>query len=430
MLEVWEARKKILEEVALLGKKEVAIKKKEEVKLLESLGRILAQDIISNIDIPPFCNSAVDGFAVKYEETQGASKEKPVWLRLTGEIPAGKLATHPLFSKEAIKIMTGAPVPEGASAVVMIENTTTIKDKVAVHKEVTLNENIRQKGEDIKKEETVLTPGKRIRPAEIAVLASLGQAKVSVYKRPKVAILSTGDELIELDEDITPGKIRNSNSYSLFSLVAQYGGEPILLGIARDNKDDTEKKIRQGLEIGDILLTSAGVSVGEYDLVKDVFKELGIELSFWQVAMQPGKPLVFAEWNGKLVFGLPGNPVSSIITFEEFVRPALFAMMGSKETGFLEVSALLEEDINKKSGKTHFMRGICWNEDGVFKVKTTGSQASGIQKSMILANCIIVIPKEITMVKKGEFVTIQILNHLPLQVESLATLKTEYSRLY
>lgn len=424
MLDVSEARARILKEVSFTGE--------ESVSLLNSLGRVLASSVVSDLDLPPFRNSAVDGYAVYYEDTICATREKPVKLKVIYTIQAGGVPKSPLSKGEAVKIMTGAPVPEEATAVVMVEDTSLLDSNgssnenwIFVHKEVTKEENIRERGEDVSSGETVIHKGKRIRPQEIAMLASLGWKEVPVYKRPKVAILSTGDELVELGEAIPAGKIRNSNSYALAALVAQYGGEPVYLGIARDNLPDTETKIKAGLTQGDIFITSAGVSVGEYDLVKDVFKKLGIELSFWQVAMQPGRPVVFASWNGKLVFGLPGNPVSSMIAFEEFVRPALLSMTGSSQCDFFEVRAIAKEPIKKKAGRQHFLRGICWQEDGSFYVRLTGPQGSGIQKSMVRANCIIVVPKDVTEVKTGEEVTIQLLNYISVPFSDIFNNKVQ-----
>lgn len=415
MLDVSEARGRILEKISIVGV--------EKVSILSSLGRVLALDIVSDINLPPFRNSAVDGYAVCYEDTRGASVKTPIKLKITGVIAAGAVFEHLVKNGEAVKIMTGAPMPNGATAVVMVEDTKSDNsvglleknNEVIICKEVTQEENIRQIGEDVCKGEIVISKGKRIRPQEIAMLASLGYYMVSIYKRPKVAILSTGDELVEISEAIiTPGKIRNSNSYSIAALVAQYGGEPVQLGIAKDSWEDTEEKIKSGLKDCDVFITSAGVSVGEYDLVKDVFKSIGVELSFWQVAMQPGRPVVFGVWNNKLIFGLPGNPVSSMIAFEEFVRPAILAASGDSFVEFLEVWAIAHETIKKKHGRTHFMRGVCWKENGSFYVKLTGSQGSGIQKSMVAANCIVIVPKDISEIKKGETVTIQLLNHFPL----------------
>lgn len=382
----------------------------EKVGLVESLGRVLGEDIIAPRDNPPWDNSAMDGFAVRYQDIkQEHAIAKPVVLRVIEDVPAGKVAVKSVGPGEAIRIMTGAPLPKGADVVVKVEDTEHTPDSVKVFKPEPLGSNVRPQGEDVRKGDCIIARGTPLRPAEVGMLAILAKSFVLVHQRPRVAILSTGDELADLDEPFDPDKIINSNSYGLAAAVQEAGGIPILLGIARDQPAALKEKISQGLN-ADILVLSGGVSMGDYDFTKPVFKELGAEMNFWKLAIKPGQPLAFGKIQGKLAFGLPGNPVSSMVTFEQLVRPAMLKMGGHGSYGRPVVQAILQEKFSKRPDRRHFLRGILTREEGVLKVRLTGDQGSGILTSMVKANCLIDIPREVEKLNPGDAVTVQILS--------------------
>ncbi len=400
MIKVEEAQKVILGNIRSSGS--------EEITILESMGRTISKDYCSKDDIPPFDNSAMDGYAVSSSEVAGANRQKPVILDVIEDLPAGRVAKREIKKGQGIRIMTGAPIPCGADAVIMVEKTQADGGKVKIFESAKAGENIRCAGEDIKRGELVLRKGKIIGPAEIGILASLGVKSVEVAKSPGVGILATGDELVEIEEDLTAGKIRNSNSYSLSGQVKKAGGIPHHLGIVSDDKSEIRRKIEEGLE-NDILLISGGVSVGEYDYVKEVMADLNGRIEFWKVAIRPGKPLVFGVINGKPVFGLPGNPVSSMVSFEVFVRPAILKMLGQKGDNRREVDAILEESIKKKKDFKYFLRAKTEWKGGEYRTKTTGPQGSGILKSMALANSLIILSEGEEFVEKGRQVTVRFL---------------------
>jgi len=400
----------IIEEALKTVLKNLSPLETEEVRLTEALNRILAEDIYSDIDIPLLDNSAMDGYALRAQDASGASKTKPVILKVIEDLRAGYLATHKVGKNQAIRIMTGASVPKGADSVIMVEFTEKdTEEKVKIFRESKLGDNIRKKSEDIKNGELVLSSCLRLNSAHIGVLASLGKATIKVIRRPKVAILATGDEVIDIDEKLELGKLRSSNTYTLYNQVIECGGVPKNLGIARDKPDELQAKIEQGLDC-DIILTSGGVSVGDYDLVKFILAKMGTDIKFWKVAMRPGKPLAFGLIKGIPIFGLPGNPVSSMISFEVFVRPALLKLLSQKEDVRKEVDAVLEEDITKKKGLRYFLRAQTHWDKGIYLTKTTGAQGSGILKSMSLANSLIILPEEEEHVKKGTRVTVRFLD--------------------
>jgi len=404
MIKVDEALKIILGAVKQL--------ESENIPLIKSLGRVLSEDIHAGSDIPGFDNSAMDGYAVRFSDTVNASKVNPKTLEIICDIKAGDSPKASLKENQAARIMTGAIIPKGADSVIMVEDTLRIAGKekiVQMFKEVKRGDNIRKKGEDIKKGELVIPAGKELNSAHIGILASLGMSMVNVYRRPRVAILATGDEVIDIDKELTPGKLRNSNTYTLYSQVLKCGAIPKNLGIAKDKPEELEKKIREGLDC-DIIITSGGVSVGDYDLVKYILAKMGTNIKFWQVAMRPGKPLVFGVIKGKPVLGLPGNPVSSMISFEVFVRPAILNMMGRTHEERRDVDAVLEEDIVKKKGLRYYLRAHTRWKDGVYLTRTTGPQGSAILKSMAAANSIIIIPEEEEKIEKGIRVTVRFLD--------------------
>jgi molybdopterin molybdotransferase len=388
----------------------------EEVEILDALDLVLAEDVYSDMDIPPFDNSAMDGYAVRAADTVEASPEAPVTLRVIGDLAAGYTTDLVVEPGTAIRIMTGAPLPAGADAVVRFEETSEglsgregAHDRIGVFSQVAFGENVRPAAEDIRKGELVLAEGTILRPQEIGVLASLGRARVHVIRRPRVAILATGDELVAIDELLSPGKIRNSNEYSNAALVQRYGGIPVRLGMARDDVEELTAKIREGLaQKVDLFLTSAGVSVGDYDVVKDVLGAEG-EMHFWQVCMKPGKPLAFGEIQGVPLLGLPGNPVSVMVSFEQFARPAILKMLGKTRLRKPTVEAILEEDV-ESSGRRGFKRAVITKRDGEYYASVTGPQGSGVLTSMVKANGLAIIPEGIRQMGAGERVTVQMLD--------------------
>jgi len=402
MIQVEEALHQILQKISRLGI--------ERLPILQARARILAEDIHSARNIPPWDNSAMDGYAVRWKDIQGASRMNPAVLRVLGDLPAGRVFKGQGGPGEAVRIMTGAPIPEGFDTVVQVEDTEKDGDRVRVFGPLEKGKNIRFSGEDVKAGEKVMEAGDLLRPAHVGMLASLQRSMVSVYQQPRVAILSTGDELLEIDEPWEEGKIVNSNSYSLASLVAESGGIPLQLGIAKDRLEELSERIQQGL-VADLLVTSGGVSVGDYDFVKRMLSELG-QMNFWKVAMRPGQPLAFGRISGKPLFGLPGNPVSSMVSFEQFVRPSILKMSGHKNLFRPTLQAVLREDVHKKAGLVHFIRCRLLPEKGKVYATATGEQGSGILSSMVKAQGLIVLPREQTLARAGEEVRVIILDPL------------------
>ena len=401
MISVEEALQVILKSIQVLGL--------EKVDILSSLGRVLGEDIYAPYHIPHWDNSAMDGYAVIQKDIKDATPENPATLKVVADLPAGYTAKRDLKKGEVIRIMTGAPIPEGSDTVVMVEDTKRNGDKVNIFKANSKGDNIRKAGEDVSKGTLVLPKGSVIHPAEVGMLASLKRSFVSVYQKPTVAVISTGDELIDVDENLTGGKIVSSNTYSLSSLVRYLGATPLILGIAKDKSEDLLDRFKVAVR-ADMIISSGGVSVGDYDLVKDILKELGAEMKFWKVSMRPGQPLAFGVIEGKPTFGLPGNPVSCMVSFEQFVRPSILKASGYRQIFRPLIEACLKEPINKKVGKKYFIRCIVSMEEGKYVVTTTGEQGSGILMSMVRANGLIVLPEEKTTFEAGEMVKVQILN--------------------
>ncbi|MCL0102519.1 molybdopterin molybdotransferase MoeA [Dehalococcoidia bacterium] len=412
MISVEEALEKILSNVSVL--------EPEEKPILDSLGQVLAEDVCSDIDVPPLDNSAMDGYAVQWEDIRGATISQPRTLSVIGEVAAGYISDRTVVPGTAIRIMTGAPVPAGADSVVQFEDTDEEVrkaagkplDEIGIGREVVKGSNIRRAGEDITRGSLVLASGMVLRPQEIGVLASLGRANVLVIRRPTVAVLATGDELVEVGRPLPPGKIYNSNTYSIATQVRRYGAIPHILGIATDEKQELMEKITRGMD-SDLLITSAGVSRGDYDIVKDVLAELG-EISFWTVRMKPGKPLAFGilAGNGKKVphLGFPGNPVSSMIAFEQFARPAILKMLGKTNLAKPTVSAISESRIENANGRRIFARAIVRKRDGRYFACVAGPQGSGILTSMSGANGLLVVPEDVGIIEVGDEVSVQMLD--------------------
>ena len=423
MISVEEALEKILSYVEVL--------EPERRPILDCLGQVLAEDVYSTIDIPPLDNSAMDGYAVRAEDTYGARESSPVYLAVVGEVAAGSLPTKEIEPGTAIRIMTGAPLPDGADAVVQFEDTDEMTRKssggdlsqIGILRQAKKRLNVRNRGEDIARGSLVLEKGRVLRPQEIGVLASLGRSTALVIRRPIVAILATGDELIAIDQPLDPGKIHDSNTYTIAAEVSRYGGIPRILGIGRDSIQSLTEKIDEGLD-ADMLITSGGVSKGDYDIVKDVLAEHG-EVGFWTVRMKPGKPLAFGimknvEGSRKRQvphLGLPGNPVSSMITFEQFARPAISKMMGKKTLTKPTIRAIIEANIANNDGRRVFARVIVTRRDGQYYASVTGPQGSGILTSIAKANGLAVIPETSKGVKAGEMVEVQMLDWMEEQGE-------------
>lgn len=402
MISAEEAVSRILDQVSILPA--------EDTPILETLGQVVAEDVIAAFDIPPLANSAMDGYAVRAEDTAGASEESPRWLRVVGEVAAGMLSARLVEPGTAIRIMTGAPVPEGANAVVQFENTSEGKQpagpptesdrRVAVLHPISVGGNVRQAGEDVRQGSVVLARGTVIRPAEIGVMASLGLTSARVHRRPRVAILSTGDEVVEPGQALGPGQIYDANSFSLAAQVKQAGGIPMRIGIAQDSRADLEAKLSR-LADADLLLTSAGVSVGDFDIVKEVLAAEG-EVNFWRVRVKPGKPLAFGRIRGIPHLGLPGNPVSSMVAFELFARPAILKMLGRRALHKPMVEAILEGQADNRDGRRVFLRARVEKVNGEYVARLTGPQGSGILTSMALANALVIIPEDVRRVRTGD----------------------------
>ena len=389
----------------------------EKVNILDARARVIGEDVFAARNIPPADNSAMDGYAVRHIDTKGATRAKPLRLKVIEEIPAGKVPQKKLRKGEASRIMTGAIIPDAADAIVRQEDTKKIGKTVIIYTAVKEGRDIRFAGEDVQKEELVISKGSIVSPAQIGMLASLGRAFVSVYQKPRVAIISTGDELVDIENDPPPAKIVNSNSYSLAAQVMECGAIPLILGIAKDKKSELQEKFETALH-ADLIISSGGVSVGDFDFVKDVMGEIGNAMHFWQVAMKPGKPLAFGSIKGIPLFGLPGNSVSAMVSFEQFVRPYLLKMQGHTKIFRQAIKALSGQEIQKKKGVKHFIRAIVKKEKNQYMAAITGEQGSGILKSMVLANALIALKENETKVKKGDQVTVQLLDDSLSKTES------------
>ena len=388
---------------APLGAADAAIKILAEVRLQpalripldDALDSVLAEDVVSRLDIPAWTNSAMDGYAARGEDVRGATEARPVRLRVVEQLPAGRFPEKVIGRGECARIFTGAPLPRGADSVIRQEDTDLGATTVLVLKDRDAGVNIRRVGEDIRKGTTVLTAGTELGPAQLGVLASLAVAHPLVYRRPRVAILGSGDEIVDIDqpEEILSGrKIASSNTHTLVALVRRAGGEPVNLGIAGDTPEDLRAHLTRALDC-DLLVTTAGISVGEHDFVRSVLEELGGELRFWKLRMRPGAPVGFGLLGRMPWIGLPGNPVSTMVTFELFVRPAIRRMMGHRLPFRRTVAVRAAEPISVKPKLQHFLRGIVHDGPDGAEARLTGPQGSGILTSMVLANALLVIPE-------------------------------------
>jgi molybdopterin molybdotransferase len=384
----------------------------ETVPIFEAHHRVLAEDVVAECSLPPFDNSSMDGFAFRSSDTQGYAADGLVRLRLAGEVSAGTVQHDPVAPGTAVRVMTGAPLPPGADTILEQELVQVVNGSIRFSGPVLAGRNIRRVGDDIQRGEAILKRGERLCAAHLGVLASIGRKELRVVRRPTVAIVTTGNELVEIDEPLRPGKIRNSNLYSLWGLVKEQGAQPILLPTTSDDERALTEVLTIGLQ-SDVLLTSGGVSVGKYDLVLKALEKMGVEIVFWKVNIKPGMPVAFGISRQRerttRVFALPGNPVSTMVTFFQFARPALTRLEGEEIKKFLTLRAILDQDIEKKDAKRHFSRGVARNENGKIFVRTTGSQNSGVLTSMVAANCLIILPEDVRTLKKGDEVQIEML---------------------
>jgi molybdopterin molybdotransferase len=365
------------------------------VPLDDALDSVLAQEVTSPVDLPAWTNSAMDGYAVRAADIGGARRAAPVLLRVVETIPAGQFPTRPIGAGEAARIFTGAPLPEGADTVVRQEDTDEGTAVVSLYDDRDARVNIRQAGEDLRRGDVVLRDGTPLGPAELGVLASIALAHPLVYRRPRVAILGGGDEIVDIDqpEEILSGrKVASSNSHTLVALVRRAGGEPVNLGIAKDTPESVRAHLARGLDC-DLIVTTAGISVGEHDHLRDVLAAMGAEQKFWKLRMRPGAPVGFGLLGGIPWIGLPGNPVSTMVTFELFVRPAIRRMAGHQLPFRQAVVARAAERISLRPKLQHFLRAVVSGPEGERTARLTGPQGSGILTSMVRANALLVIPE-------------------------------------
>jgi molybdopterin molybdotransferase len=392
MISVEEALERILAQITPLPV--------TSVPLPQALGLVLAEDVIAQEDIPPFANSAMDGFALLSKDSQPRDGQPPR-LRITGEVAAGYVADHAVEEGTTMRIMTGAPVPPGADTVIQVELTRSENPEwVEIQQAVPPGNNIRPAGEDMRRGQKILSRGSEIGPWEIGVLATLGWATVPVIQRPRVAILSTGDEVIDVSEPLSPGKIRNSNGYLLEAAAQRVGAEPHRLGVARDTIESLREKFSDAVTY-DLIITSGGVSVGDFDLVKDIMREQG-EINFWRINMRPGKPVAFGQIGGVPLLGLPGNPVSAAVTFELFARPVIRKMMGHTRLFRPQIEVLVEDGVSDVAMRRHYVRARVEWRDGRFVAHTTGNQGSHITTSLLNANALVIVPEGGVEVHPGD----------------------------
>ncbi|MFO7740791.1 MAG: molybdopterin molybdotransferase MoeA [Anaerolineae bacterium] len=397
VLSVEEARDHILSTVAVL--------EPESVPLLEAAERVLTESVAADRDIPPVTNAAMDGYAVRGEDMRGDT----VRLRVVGEVAAGHEAEVRVGPGEAVRIMTGAPVPQGADTVVRFERTRAEDDHVVILEPPSPGKNVRQAGEDVREGQVILERGKVLRPQEIGMLAALGHLEVAVIGRPRVGIMGTGDEVVPPDRPPGPSQIRDANSYTVAAQVQRYGGVPLILGVAHDEEELVRRGIRRALERGaDFIITSGGVSVGDFDLVKQVMDAEG-EMHFWSLNMKPGRPMAFGDVGGVPLLGLPGNPVAAMISTELFARPALRKMQGFTEWEQPSVWARLTEPIGRKDGRRHYLRVTLRETEDGYEATLTGEQGSGILNSLVQADGLAVIPEDARHLPAGSEVEVILL---------------------
>jgi molybdopterin molybdotransferase len=391
----------------------------EVVPLEKAAGRVLSEDIKSEIDLPLFTNSSMDGFAVRAEDVHGADPNHSVKLFIVEDIPAGKKPTRIIEKKQSSRIMTGAPIPDGADAVIPIEDTNQydpesrtnprLPEEIEVYRSVEPGDYVREKGEDISANDTVLESNSQLRPQDMGLLAMLGKAKLSVYRSPRIVIFSTGDELVPVEIPLQLGKIHDSNAYTLSALITRDNGEPVNLGIVPDREQAVREVLVEAVKKdADLILSSAGVSVGAFDFVRTVVQSDGA-LDFWRVNMRPGKPLAFGNFQGVPFIGLPGNPVSAFVGYEVFVRPAIRKLAGMDESPRKRIKTKILEDINS-DGRESYLRAVVQSQNGEWIARLTGHQGSGNLLSLVQANALLIIPSGVKSLPSGTEVEAWLLN--------------------
>jgi len=385
----------------------------EQVQLAHAAGRVLAEEIVSKVDLPSFNNSSMDGYAVRSGDLDGTGPRDPIELLVVADIPAGIVPSLRLGFRQAARIMTGAPLPEGADAVVPIEDTDQYRsekqiesgfsERVRVYRQVNAGDYVRPKGEDVCSGDVVLQANRWLRPQDVGLLAMLGIMQVPVFRRPRVGMLSTGDELLPIERPLQPGKIHDSNAYTLANQVIRDGGEAIYLGIAPDNEESVTKVLEQAISSQmDLIISSAGVSVGAFDFVRTVVEKHG-DIDFWRVNMRPGKPLAFGNYRRVPFIGLPGNPVSAFVGYEVFVRPALLHMVGLNETSRFQLKVNILEAI-ESDGRESYLRAVIKLQEGNWIARLTGHQGSGNLLSLVQANALLIIPSGVKSLPSGAVV--------------------------
>ncbi len=384
----------------------------ERVALSGAVGRVLAEEIRADRRIPPLDNSGMDGFALRSADVARV----PATLRVVEDLPAGKRTSRKLEPGEAARIMTGAAIPDGADAVVMVERTETRGGEGVVRESVSRGDNVRRAGSDVSPGDAIAEEGDVLRPALVGMLAALGRSSVRVSARPRVAVLATGDELVEPEALRDDGRIASSNSYTLCAALAEIGADPVYLGIARDRPEEIEARLREALRC-DAAITTGGVSVGDRDFARSVLAGLGGTMRLWRIAVKPGAPMAFACVDGRPVFALPGNPVSTLVVFEQLVRPALLRMAGHRRVYRPVVRAVLDDDYRKPPGRMHLVRVRLDARDGVLHARPTGDQSSAILLSMVNADALAIVPADVTRVAAGSEVPVQLLGRDDLHAE-------------
>lgn len=403
-----------IQEATELLQNQVTAARIEEVSLLEALDCVLAEEIISTMDLPPYHRSPLDGYALRAEDTFSASATdgSPVVLEVIDNIKAGQVSGRAVKKGQAIRLMTGAKIPEGADAVIKYEDTEFTERAVTIFAPVKAGANLVLKGEDLRSGESVLAKGALVGPAEIGVLAALGKSRVRVFAKPRVALLATGDELVGLGDTLQDGQIRDSNTYMIAAQLKRLGISPEILGFCRDDIQEVTAILKEALERNDIVITTGGASVGDADIIKEVFAELGAELLFWKVQVKPGSPLVCAKLGDKLFFGLSGNPAAAFMSFVQFVRPTLQKAMGKAQTSLMQVDSILETPFRKVSGQNRFVRAHTYRKEGKYVTSIPEKHSSGVLSSMMGRNSMFFVPAGKGPYAAGDPIRVEMLDYL------------------